>query len=114
MKLRRTILGVLFLRGEVTMSIEDILKDMPFDSIEEQIDWSISFLKNKEVKLKELIDFFTIINGNQTILYDVSNLDLESETVNIRFTLLYAEYKVRLYKDEDKVASYVVQNVEVF
>ena len=96
------------------MSVEEVLRDLPFDNIEELIEWSVNYLKDKEVKLKDVIDFFTIINGNQTTLYDITNLEDDyGEVVDMRFTLLYADYKIRLYGIANKVATFIIKDIEV-
>ena len=96
------------------MSAEFILEKMPFDSLEELIDWTVSSLKDKEVKIQDLIDFFTIINGNQTILYDIDLQEDDLGTIaNTRFNLFFAEYKVKLRNSDGKVSTYTIQDIEV-
>jgi len=97
------------------MSSEYILQDLPFDTLEDLVDWSRKYLKDKEVKLSDVIDFFTIINGNQTIIYDMTTHDDDFGTiVNMRFTLQYAEYRVKLYSSAGKVSTYIIREIEVF
>lgn len=96
------------------MSTEQILENMPFDSLEDLTEWSLNYLKNKEVKVQDLVDFFTIINGNQTVIYDISSKDDDSgEIIKMKFTLFFAEYKVKLCKSAGKVSTFIVRDIEI-
>ena len=96
------------------MCVEEILKDMPFETIEDLTTWILKYLKDKVVKVNDLVDFFTIVNGNKTVLCETSHKDDGyGEIIDLAFTLLYNDFKLKIYSVPGKVSTYIVREIEV-
>lgn len=91
-----------------------LLQKFPFESTEELLEWVEKYLPKKIAKLSELIDFFTIINGETQVAYtEKDSKEGPFEVKTVVFELYYAAVRIKLHKEIRKKETFKVDKVEV-